>query len=115
MDGPRRSSEPPPAFFGSLPSVLGPRLDQVPFERCEPSQDRDHKFAMRRRRICPGILERSELGAGLGHAPQDCQEVERRTREAIEPRDDHHVARREHLEKLAELDPVGLRAETFSR
>jgi hypothetical protein len=41
-----------------------------------------------------------------GDAPQDCQEVERRTREAIEPCDDHHVARREHLEKLAELDPA---------
>jgi hypothetical protein len=47
---------------------------------------------VRRRRVGPRISERSEAGFLLGDRRQDVEKVARRSRQAVEARDQKHVA-----------------------
>jgi hypothetical protein len=65
--------------------------------------------AMRGRGVGPGVVERAELGSGLGDAVEDGEQITGRARQPVEPGDEEGVAVAERLEQLGELGPIGAR------
>jgi hypothetical protein len=61
-------------------------------------------------RVGPRLGQRFERGPGLLHVMHDVQQIARRARQAVNPRDQQHVALVESGEGLLELRPVGGRA-----
>jgi hypothetical protein len=59
------------------------------------------------------IVEHLEAGTGLADLVRNVEQVAGRARQAIELRDDHHVARLQRLYELGELGPIASRTGHF--
>jgi hypothetical protein len=64
---------------------------------------------VRRCRVERWIIQHLEAGTGLADLMRDVEQVAGRARQAIELRDDHHVARLQCLYELGELGPIASR------
>jgi hypothetical protein len=65
---------------------------------------------VRRRGVRPGVLERAETGAGLLDGIEDVEQVACGARQAVQARDNEHIARLEPVDRLSELGAVAARA-----
>jgi hypothetical protein len=59
--------------------------------------------------VGPGVVERAELGSGLGDAVEAGEQITGRARQPVEPGDEEGVAVAERFEQLGELGAVGAR------
>src|SRR5262249_9384409 len=87
-----RTAEANTARLGALAAVIGTSSDQRAFELGETSKHREPQAPVWRRGVGPGILERAEASTALANLIEDVEQVARRTRQAIEPHDNEHVA-----------------------
>src|SRR5215510_3058410 len=105
-----RTSKTHAAGFGALPAVVCTRSDQFTLEFGQAAEHCDHQLAVRRGRIRPGVMKRTEVGTGLADCIDDVEQVAGRAREAIEAGDDEHIAGFQPANHLGQLGPVSLRA-----
>src|SRR5262245_55787060 len=111
MDSERlRTSKTHAAGFGALPAVVCTRSDQFTLEFGQAAEHCDHQLAVRRGRIRPEVMKRTEAGTGLADRIDDVEQVPRRAREAVEARDNQDIAGFQPADHLRQLGPVGLRA-----
>ena len=89
--------------LGPCSSFPSPRSDQLPLELREPRQHREHKPAMGRGGVSPGVAQGAEGCAPLRHRGQHVEKVARGAREPIQPGHQHHVAGRERGQQAREL------------
>src|SRR4051794_20073937 len=100
------SAKPDTSCFGACSSLTGPGLYQLVLELRQSAQDREHETAVRRGRIGPGVIQRSETSAALDNRCQHVQQVAGGSGEPIEPGDDKHVAFAQHVDSVGKLSAI---------
>ena len=71
----RLAPEPNATLLGPLPSLARPRADQLALELGQSAEHRQHEATMSRRRVGPGVPERSKGGALFAQRIEDVQQV----------------------------------------
>jgi hypothetical protein len=67
-------------------------MDQGSLELGNAGEDRQHHAAGRRRGIGPRLGQRAQAGLGRVQALRNVEKIARRSGEAVQPGDRHHVA-----------------------
>jgi hypothetical protein len=88
-----RTAEPNSTSLGAAPAVTGAGEDQGSLELGNAAQHRDQQLAMRRGGVGPGVGQRFEGGTSLADRIEDVEKVARGSRQAVEARHHHHIAR----------------------
>src|SRR5262249_62021114 len=105
-----RTSKTHAAGFGALPAVVRTRSDQLALEFGQAAEHRDHQLAVRRGRIRPEVMKRTEAGTGLADRIDDVEQVPRRAREAVEAGDKPDIPAFHPPGAPRPLGPLRLRA-----
>jgi hypothetical protein len=75
-----------PARLGTVAPFTGAGADKVPLELREAAEHDQHQAAVRRCGVGPCIAERAETGFPIGDRRERVQQIARRARQQVEPR-----------------------------